>query len=807
LVFKNRIAEFRRRHPKYTAKIRQKKIKGLIENLTEKYKKYTTTEDILKFLKGIEKKFSIIRILYPQSKHSIEDMYIPLKLTTEPIHKPGIKDSFEYTAIEKSPEKVYAFKDIEPETLQSITWEEAKKKSRRIMVLADPGMGKTTLLKMEATSTARTEWKKLDENEIIIDEIIIPIFLNLFDLSRSTEPIMEAIPKRVKINYKNVTPQIMALLRQKLETGKCILLLDALDEVPIKYRNKLLDRLNNFIEDCPCQVICTSRVVGYPRFLLGKTKEVEIVPFNQFQIENYVENWFGEVPENNKEFSNSPEALLQDLQNKLQIRGLAQNPLMLSLICNLYQERNSELPTRRCEIFRESLEYMIGKLGRKRRFQSDGRIEAKISLLEELSYHFSCKGQDLFSLRELLIYTREYLEDGKSLTHFHDPASIVTEFSEDDGILIKPEKGGKIYKFFHRTFQEYLTASYLKELYNKDQNIGIREVRDYYWDFDWHETIVLLASLINNPIPLIRDITERQDDIFNSLLILAGRCIAECKEIVNVLVIEIFEKIHKMWIVYPREKYIKSALIALSRSNSLLPKTLLKQYKDEKQNIKEIIDILIGEIANLSNSPTLVENLKALAKKLNDLIPTTFEDLPNADSIPVLIEALSDKSMEVRCEAAISLEKIGNTKAAPALIEALSDNSSTVKRYAARALRRIACSDDIPALIEALKDEDREVKMYAAEALCVVGSNEGYKIFMEILKGKHKDSIMLKYQAIRVLKKNANLDILKELIESPEIDIYDPKIFSLARDLVRRFYNEDVSYIPVYPEIVGKFRK
>jgi hypothetical protein len=41
--------------------------------------------------------------------------------------------------------------------LKRVPWEQAKRQNLKLMVLADPGMGKTTLLKMEAVRTAKEE--------------------------------------------------------------------------------------------------------------------------------------------------------------------------------------------------------------------------------------------------------------------------------------------------------------------------------------------------------------------------------------------------------------------------------------------------------------------------------------------------------------------------------------------------------------------------------------------------------------------------------------------------------------------------
>lgn len=123
--------------------------------------------------------------------------------------------------------------------------------------------------------------------------MIFPLFLRLSDLAETPEEIIDAIPVLIQRDYSETATQVMELLREKLKVGKCLLLLDALDEVPTEHRKRLTEKLNRFAQrKSPCPIICTSRIVGYGGALLAGVKEVEIVPFSQKQIEQYIETWF-----------------------------------------------------------------------------------------------------------------------------------------------------------------------------------------------------------------------------------------------------------------------------------------------------------------------------------------------------------------------------------------------------------------------------------------------------------------------------------------------------------------------------------
>jgi energy-coupling factor transporter ATP-binding protein EcfA2 len=490
---------------------------------------------VCQFLEDIEndERFKYIGFFHTPQEVVLKEQYIRIKVTLESKRK-DVENFWQPAESEAELKRAYALKGMDDESQRSqVDWEEAKKQHKRIMVLADPGMGKSTLLKMEAVLTAQVEKQKLLENEITVDEVIFPLFLRLSDLvdekveQTFKAEIIDAIPILMQRDYPEAPSGISQLLKEKLKTGKCLLVLDALDEVPREQRNRLKEKLNRFAKIYPCQIICTSRIVGYDGAFVNGSKEVEIVPFKQKQIEQYIKIWFTNAADYIDNDLVSGNGLIRELQNKPQIRGLAQNPLLLSLLCSLYQEKELTLPARRCQIYEKAVLCMLSKWTRNRKPQSEGKIRAKIRVLEELAYQFTCEGKEIFSLDELYDKIEEYLQGEKVPTVFRktDTDELIAELSEEDGILQKLAREGDRYLFLHRTFQEYLTASYV----NRTSN-SIALAREHFWEYDWHETLSLLAGLMENPIPLLQAIADEKDDIFSTLLLLAGRCVAECPE-------------------------------------------------------------------------------------------------------------------------------------------------------------------------------------------------------------------------------------------------------------------------------------
>ena len=702
------------------------------------------------FLAEIEDRFKYIRLLHIREQRIVlQDQYIPIQVTLERKYKHEIETIFSYAESEGELKRVYALKHQEDSQPTQVDWAEAKQQHQRIMVLADPGMGKSTLLKMEAGLTAESERKCLESNGKNVEDAILPLFLRLSDLVDEKQAdifsaeIIDAIPLILGKEYCNTLQDnletaavIGQILNEKLRTGKCLLLLDALDEVPQKHRLYLSKKLNRFVRNYPGSIICTSRIVGYGGGFLDGAKEVEIVPFSQKQTEEYIEFWFKNAAGYLNDDSVSAPALIRELQNKPQIRGLAQNPLLLSLICSLYQEKGLTLPARRCQVYEQAVCYMLGKWSQNRQSQSEGRMVAKTRFLSELAYHFTCQGQEIFSRDQLYDRIEEYLQGERVPTSFKDAdtGDLIVELSEQDGILQKLHEDGDQYLFLHRTFQEYLTACYLHRA--KD---GIDRAKAHFWEYEWHETLSLMAGLMKNPIPLLEAIRKEKDDIFQTQLLLAGRCIAECKDISHLLIGEIIDSIYQFWCRYLNTEFIKSVVVTLGQTNIQMIEKLRQALKHEDEYVRRNAAVALGNIGN-------------------------------SQALEALIAALKDENEYVRLYAAEALGNIGNSQAMEALIAALKHEDWPVRWKAAEALGKIGNSQAVEALIAALKDENEDVRCNAAEALGKIDSSE----------------------------------TLEKLIENPEIDIYDFYIFVSARKLAVRFSKEGVPFIPVYPELLNR---
>lgn len=762
-------------------------------------------EAVCQFLQSIYERFSSVEFLHRRGeKIALRDQYIPIQVTLDKQpEKSSAGRYLGYVESEAELQRAYAFKK-EDEKRTQVDWQEAKKSHQRIIVLADPGMGKTTLLRMEAGTIAQQEQEALADGSKTLEAVILPVWLRLSNLAeqvqQATDIVLEAILKLVKAEWNDhAFAKLQPFLDAKLRNGQCLLLLDALDEVPRTLRDRLTEKLNHFARTYSCPIICTSRIVGYTSLLEGAT-EVEILPFNPEQTKIYIEQWFTNAADVLAEMV-SAKNLLQELQSKPQIQGLAANPLLLSLICSLYQEEGITLPARRCQVYAKAVEYMLGRWSRNSRKHTGAKLQAKTRLLEYLAYHFTCDGVEVFSDDQLYIKLSEYLEDSKIPAIFRkfETDDPVEELAVEDGILQKLSE--RDYLFFHRTFQEYFTASYLVRVGEE----GIELAKAHLWNFEWHETISLMAGLMDEPLDLIQEILNEKDDIFGTQLLLAGRCLSECAESMHPMMRTIIEdtvdRIYQFWCSYPA-KYIQSIVVTLGKANLGKSENFHKLLQQKHQDVKEEAVRTLGEIGTSEAVPALIQTLQDKDADFSSRCMAVWAlgEIGTSEIIPVLIQTLQDG--EIIREAASALGRIGTSETISVLITTLENKDGKCTREAARALGEIGSSEAVPALIQTLQDKDGKFRVEAVRALGKIGSSEVIPTLIQSFgRFDHADYFNFNSYLHEALSNISIIHpnvVLIELLQSPEIPIDQEDFFLLCRRLAIRASREGNDWIPIY---------
>ncbi len=276
-------------------------------------------------------------------------------------------------------------------------------------------------------------------------------------------------------------PFLFEHLRQK----GGLLLFDGLDEVPEAdhHRDRLRQAVEGFVQTFgECRVLLTSRTYAYRNqgWRLGGFAEAELAPFDRAQIESFVRRWYGQVAATGRlggeEAQGRAQLLLQVVLANERLRGLAERPLLLTLMASLHAWRGGSLPERRQQLYEDAVELLLnlweshrvvqGPDGAPRLMQPSlaqyldaGRDQVR-QVLEELAFEVHARG-DLAGTADV--------GEGDLVTRLMrlrrkpeaNPAQLVEYVSQRAGLLVP--RGVGLYTFPHRTFQEYLAACHLTD--------------------------------------------------------------------------------------------------------------------------------------------------------------------------------------------------------------------------------------------------------------------------------------------------------------------------------------------------------
>ncbi len=421
------------------------------------------------------------------------------------------------------------------------------KKNAGLVVLGDPGAGKSTFLKFLTLSLAVGQGQGLGLAGRL--PVLLPLAAYANALSAGEVRLDRFLA--LYTEERGFGGSLGPLLEQALQRGMVLLLLDGLDEVrDPALRNTVVER----VRDCFSahrgagnKFVLTSRIVGYRevRPAAAGLAECMLVDFEDEEIAAFVGKWTaaieraagGDAAQAGVEAARERRELLEAVRRNQGVRSLAANPLLLTILA-VMKRQGVTLPERRASLYQTYVETLLQSWNLVRSLA--GRSSRDLDLVETLKVlaplalwmHETSPGVGLVKEwdlhREL---ERIYRERGNE-----NPEKATRRFLEDvrEHAALLLDRGGRQYGFIHLTFQEYLAAVALAQKGQQEIGPVVEALAVHAGDPAWHEVSLLTIGYLGivqkrdeAASAVVEQLIARASGSPGEAVVLAGRAVAD----------------------------------------------------------------------------------------------------------------------------------------------------------------------------------------------------------------------------------------------------------------------------------------
>ncbi|MBI2988815.1 MAG: SUMF1/EgtB/PvdO family nonheme iron enzyme [Deltaproteobacteria bacterium] len=401
--------------------------------------------------------------------------------------------------------------------MRHLTALEAAGKCSRLVLLGDPGGGKSTFVKKLISWQATAQ---LDNEKPIpgISRELLPVFVELLGLYpklvgvKVEEMALDDARKKLAELLHVYVAEVLArfgasafeeCLREALGQGRCLLVLDGLDEVPPDLRNLVHQATIGAVTIYrPERIIITCRIRSYfGSAILPGFEAHTLAPFDEDKVRKFTSAWYNAQKQLGRVHADQAKKRADDLATVAlsgELRELSENPMLLTAMAGIHQ-RDIGLPKERVRLYKLAVELLLHRWQKRKTGESSMAPSTGLTsflndnlrlwgVMEKLAYESHRIGR-------LGKETAGLLSRGEILTWLEDPrycgsAGLAAEFldyvDQRAGILVG--KGGEPgrptgYSFPHRTFQEYLAGCCMLSQRDLSREFFARAGERDHWQF------------------------------------------------------------------------------------------------------------------------------------------------------------------------------------------------------------------------------------------------------------------------------------------------------------------------------------
>lgn len=594
-------------------------------------------------------------------------------------------------------------------------------KHRSVIVLGDPGSGKTTLLRWLAVIAGSGRFA-LDA-QLGVAERLLPLPVSVGRLAEIRRgfgaegiSVIAALARYFRDrSVDDDEATLRSFLGRTLEKGRCLILLDGLDEVKSDERRAIHAWIESFAAEYPeNRFIASSRVVGYAGFQLpGETAEAVLRPFTDAQVERYVHAFHRAYVrfETGAEPATPADAdrLLEALRASPRLSALGKNPFMLSALA-LIHRAEGRLPRHRVQAYELFARALCETWGEARRIVAgeahDPTIayeEEALPILGDLALAMHEQYPTGVAPEEFVIDKLAHLLSQQRNISGKDSRRAAKEFlkraGEDVQILL--ERGANAWGFLHLTFQEFFVAAGLHAAERFDE-IAFQHLFDPRWEEVLRLGVGYLALIQKRPKAAQRFVEK-------------------------VLVHQ--EPEPRSWLTRVIRKQVPLAALLAAEAGDALPAGLQERIAAE-----------------------MAEWLKVMPKQVSRPILADLALTDFAARVVTACQMLLQSTMDdVRARGVWALGELRSTEAGDIVLGMLSDLNDQIRAAAVTALRGMPAGWLVEKAMLALANPQAEVRVGIIEAIAPLGRKIPDEIMRSALGDAHelvrsKSSLLLKHR-------------------------------------------------------------
>lgn len=441
------------------------------------------------YLSNLESAYRTVKtLLFRQEPRVFEDIYL-----ANDIEAPK---SYQYTLFGGTHESGNNIV-LQDATVASIT-----ARTNFIILSGTGGLGKSMMMR-HLLLDAITNYRKYK---------LLPIFIPLKDYTTDYKTLFDFIYEiydsfegnrnfgHARGRYSDRDP--MYELSEIMESGRCLFLLDGLDEIKSAYKptfEKQLEKLVNGYKD-NIFILSSRPYTNYIKF--GRFTKMNLLPFTKEQsvaLMNKLD--MGQEEPLKKRFTKELEESLYDNHKEF-----AENPLLLTIMLLTYKS-HANIPVKMHSFYSRAYdtlftEHDANKLGYRREYKTDLSQEKFAEYFDEFCFLSYQEGNFDPSPEEC----EAFFADLEAVAEYH-PKFTWKDFMDDltDSVCLMYEEGQK-YHFLHRSFQEYFCARY----FYRQEESSLWDIAMFFDDMDVKETDKTFAMLYDmKPKPIENNVFLR----------------------------------------------------------------------------------------------------------------------------------------------------------------------------------------------------------------------------------------------------------------------------------------------------------